>query len=52
MDNPAPKEFIEKANGFVKSYRGKARMVRQAHHDNLLACPEPVEGRDAAQRSI
>ena len=31
---------------------GKARAVRQAHRDRKQACPEPVEGRDEAQRSI
>ncbi|HYA14105.1 MAG TPA: hypothetical protein VEF33_07180 [Syntrophales bacterium] len=26
-------------------------MVRQAHHDSILACPERVEGRAEAHRS-
>ncbi|PIP08022.1 MAG: hypothetical protein COX51_05335, partial [Syntrophobacteraceae bacterium CG23_combo_of_CG06-09_8_20_14_all_50_8] len=32
--------------GFVKRFRGKARVVRQAHHERKIACPELVEGRN------
>jgi hypothetical protein len=35
-----------------KKAAGKARVVRQAHHDRYGACPEPAEGKDEAQRSI
>jgi len=39
--------------GFGKSPSGKARAVRQAYRDSRKqACPELVEGRDEAQRSI
>jgi len=39
-------------DGFVKSSRGKARTVQQAHRDRKQACPELVEGKDKAQSSI
>jgi hypothetical protein len=35
-----------------KKAAGKARAVRQAHRDRKQACPELVEGKDEAQRSI
>jgi len=36
--------FGKLRTGFAKSNAGKARVVRQAHHERKIASPELVEG--------